>query len=263
MNILDRICHDKREHIARQKRLLPEARLHEEIVLCLPVRPFAGALKTKIAAKQTAIIAELKKASPSKGLIREDFNISDLAIAYEKGGATCLSVLTDEPYFQGKDDYVRQAKAVTGLPVIRKDFILDPYQVLESRALSADCILLIMAALEDNQAHECYQAAKEYGMDVLVEVHDEAECERALRLEPDLLGINNRSLKTFEVDIETTLRIARHVPRQCSIICESGIYTADDIRYIETGGVYGFLIGESLMRQNNLEQALRALLHSY
>jgi indole-3-glycerol phosphate synthase len=222
---------------------------------------FAHALRAKVAEGNIALIAEIKKASPSKGVIRPDFNPIMLADAYHRGGATCLSVLTDERYFHGSDDFLRQVVATCPLPVLRKDFIIDPYQIAESRALGADCVLLIMAALEDAQARELEQAALAHGMDVLVEVHDAVEMERALtQLASPLLGINNRNLKTLEVSLETSVQLMQHMPPEKLPICESGIITHADIIAMRRHGMHCFLVGESLMRQMDVEQATKALL---
>ncbi|MHA1108172.1 MAG: indole-3-glycerol phosphate synthase TrpC, partial [Alphaproteobacteria bacterium] len=199
-------------------------------------------------------------ASPSKGLIREDFNPATLAGAYARGGATCLSVLTDIPYFQGADDHLQLARAAVDLPVLRKDFMLDLYQIVESRALGADCILLIMAALDDSLAHELERAAASFGMDTLIEVHDEVELERALKLESRLIGINNRNLKTLKTDTETTRRLASLVPQDRMVVSESGLATADDLAQMEQAGAGCFLIGEALMSQTDVEQATSAIL---
>jgi indole-3-glycerol phosphate synthase len=210
--------------------------------------------------KAVGLIAEVKRASPSKGVIREKFNPVEIATAYAEAGASCISVLTDVPYFQGEDSYLVDVRSHVPLPVLRKDFMLEPYQIKESRALGADCILLIMAALSDVQAAELEQAALELGMDVLVEVHDEAECERALKLKSTLLGVNNRNLKTLTVDLSTTEKLATMVPDNYTLVCESGIATHQEIERMNKAGAYCFLVGESLMREKDIAAATRKLL---
>ncbi len=252
---LAEICATKRIEIAARKPLgldhWPQP---------TPVHGFEAALRAK-ARDGFALIAEIKKASPSKGLIRADFDPPAHARAYEAGGAACLSVLTDVPYFQGHDDYLIAARAACTLPVLRKDFMVDPWQVLEARAMGADAILIIVAALDDAQMVEIEDAARAKGMDVLVEVHDEAEMERALsRLQSKLIGVNNRNLKTFEVDLATTARLAKLVPDDVLLVCESGINTHDDCLAVADNGVRCFLVGESLMRQADVEAATRRLL---
>ncbi|MDE0779274.1 MAG: indole-3-glycerol phosphate synthase TrpC [Alphaproteobacteria bacterium] len=259
-NVLDKICHDKRLHIAACKANTSLAELEARARNAGPTRGFARALSERTAAGRFGLIAEVKKASPSKGLIRADFNPPMIARAYEGGGAACMSVLTDTPYFQGKDEDLVTARAAVSLPVIRKDFMLDTYQVTEARALGADCILLIMAALEDAQAAELASAAHELGMDVLVEVHNGDELDRALDVDSDLVGINNRDLKTLEVDLSTTEELAPRVPEDRVTVCESGLFTPDDLVRMTGVGARCFLIGESLMRQDDIAGAVHDLL---
>lgn len=259
-DVLAEICAKKREHIARCKRERPLPRLEAEARAAAPPRGFARTLAATVAREGLALIAEIKKASPSRGLIRADFDPAALARAYAAGGAACLSVLTDAPYFQGKDEDLAAARAAAGLPVLRKDFMLDPYQVAEARSLGADCILLILAALDDGTARMLAAEARRFGMDVLTEVHDEAELDRALALDSALIGVNNRSLKTLEVDLATTERLAKRVPPGRDLVCESGLRTHDDLLRMSRAGAKRFLAGESLMRQNDVAAATAALL---
>lgn len=260
-NTLAEICAKKREHIARQKQRMPQRALYERALESTPPRGFHAALKSRIASGSVGLIAEVKKASPSKGIIRADFDPEHLAKAYQAGGATCLSVLTDEPYFQGTDAYLLDARAAVTLPVLRKDFMLDPYQLLESRSLGADCVLLIMAALSDDQARELETLARELGMDALIEVHDASETERALtHLQSRLIGINNRNLKTLEVNLTTSESLRPMIPADYTLVCESGIATHADITRMQALGIHAFLVGESLMREKDVTAATKALL---
>jgi indole-3-glycerol phosphate synthase len=254
-NKLTEICANKRLEVAERK---PKGLAHWSPPSA--VRGFEAALRAK-AETGFALIAEIKKASPSKGLIRADFDPTAHARAYAAGGAACFSVLTDAPYFQGHEDYLIAARAACDLPVIRKDFMVDPWQCAEARAMGADAILIIVAALEDPAMVEIEDAARAEGMDVLIEVHDEAEMERALsRLQSRLIGVNNRNLKTFEVDLATTERLVAMVPNDVLLVCESGISTHADCQRMAKSGVRTFLVGESLMRQHDVETATRALL---
>ncbi|MBT5047165.1 MAG: indole-3-glycerol phosphate synthase TrpC [Rhodospirillaceae bacterium] len=258
-NALEKICADKRAHIKQRKSRRPLSELVGAAERATPTRGFADAL-IKASSTGYGLVSEIKRASPSKGLIRNDFDPAMLARAYQAGGATCLSVLTDAPYFQGSDDHLMAARAVVNLPVLRKDFMLDPYQIIESRALGADCILLIMAALDDQMAAELEAVARGHGMDVLIEVHDDAELERALRLKSPLIGINNRNLKTLKTDISTTVKLAGKIPADRILVCESGLNTPEDLAEMARAGARCFLIGEALMRQDDVEQAVRHML---
>ncbi len=255
VNALENICEDKRRHTAERKSYQPMSQLVAAAERATPPRGFAAALFAA-AANGYGLIAEIKRASPSKGLIRNDFNPASLARAYQAGGAACISVLTDRPYFQGADEHLMIARAAVDLPVLRKDFMLDPYQVVEARALGADCILLIMAALDDGMARELENVAMGHGMDVLIEVHNKPELDRALRLQSRLIGINNRNLKTLKTDTKTTKRLAGKLPYDRLLICESGLNSADDLADMATVGARCFLIGEALMRQPDVEQAV-------
>ncbi len=261
-DILERILAVKAEEIAEAQCAIPLAEIRDRALAAGPPRDFAGALQKRIAAKQPAVIAEIKKASPSKGIIRADFDPAAIARSYEQHGAACLSVLTDRQFFQGAPEYLQAARAACALPVLRKDFIVDPYQVYEARAMGADCILLIVAALDDRQMHSLEQHAHELGMAVLVEVHDSAELDRALALKTPLLGINNRNLRTFETRLETTLDLLPRIPAGRTVITESGISTAADVARMTDHQIYGFLVGEAFMRAPDPGGALKALFGS-
>jgi indole-3-glycerol phosphate synthase len=259
-DVLERICATKREEVARAKAARPLAEVERAARAAPPPRAFIAALERAVAAGRYGLIAEIKRASPSAGLIRPDFDPAALARAYAKGGAACLSVLTDEPYFQGKPDYLIAARAAVTLPVLRKDFLLEPYQIAESRAMGADCVLLILAALTDGEASALEAAALSHGMDVLAEVHDGAELQRALRLKTRLIGINNRNLKTLKVDLTTTEALSRNLPKGRVIVSESGLNSPADLARMGKCGANCFLVGESLMRKPDVEAATRALL---
>ena len=259
MDILTRIVRRKAEEVAASSRAVPLAALRERAAAQGAPRGFLDALQARIGRKQAAIVAEIKKASPSRGVIREDFDPAAIAESYARAGATCLSVLTDTEFFQGAKDYLTVARERTALPALRKDFMIDPYQIWESRAIGADCILLIVAALGDAQLMELCGLALELGMDVLVEVHDGQELERALELGVPLIGINNRDLRTFDTTLSTTLDLLPRIPREHTVITESGIHTREDVSLMERHGVYGFLVGEAFMRAPDPGEALTRL----
>ncbi len=258
-DILQKILARKVEEVAARSAARPLAQVRALAADMPPARGFASAIEARIAGGAPAVIAEVKKASPSRGVIRPDFHPAQIARSYEAGGAACLSVLTDVDFFQGADAYLQEARAACALPVLRKDFTVDPYQVHEARALGADCILLIVAALSDGQLAELSGAAMELGLDVLVEVHDIDELERAIQVPAPLLGINNRSLRTFDVSLDTTLSLRGAVPRDRRLVTESGIHTAADVARMREAGIDAFLVGEAFMRESDPGAALRRL----
>ena len=258
--VLDKIVDAKRAHVAGRKATTALSDLEDAARNASSVRGFAKALEASVAATGSGLIAEIKKASPSKGLIREDFDPPALARAYAAGGATCLSVLTDVQFFQGADAFLAAARDTVDLPVLRKDFMIDPYQIVESRALGTDCVLIILAILDGNQASELADTAAHFGMETLVEVHDEVELERAAKLNASLIGINNRNLDTLAIDIATTERLAPLAPSGATLVGESGLYTSADLGRLHEAGVHRFLVGESLMRERDVTAATAALL---
>jgi len=247
-DVLKKILARKQEEIAQRSAKTSEQQLLDKAKTQSPVRGFVAAIERKLAQQQAAVIAEVKKASPSKGIIRANFEPTEIAKSYEKGGAACLSVLTDADFFQGHETYLKQARAATSLPVIRKDFIIDDYQIAEARAIGADCILLIVSALSRSQLHDLNKTALELGMDVLVEVHDRAELDLALELPNKLIGINNRNLHTFETSLETTFSLLPHIDSSRIVVSESGIHNIDDVKIMRGHDVNTFLVGEAFMR---------------
>jgi len=258
-DILNRILARKWQEIDERKASLSTAELLQRVSRVDAPRGFVAAMRGKINHGKSAVIAEIKKASPSKGVIRESFDPVAIAASYDAGGASCLSVLTDHDFFQGHEDYLIAARAACGLPVIRKDFIVDPYQVIEARSIGADCILLIVAALDDQSLQNLYRQAVDFGMDVLVEVHDRDELGRALALEIDLVGINNRNLRNFETSLATTIDLLDSIPANCLVVTESGIHRRQDVELMREHGVASFLVGEAFMREPDPGEALREL----
>jgi len=257
--VLEKIISRKAEEVAERKQIRSQAELQAILPAVDEPRGFADAMQVAVAAGRSAVIAEVKKASPSKGVIRENFDPAQIARSYEMAGATCLSVLTDIDFFQGSDAYMQQARAACSLPVIRKDFMIDPYQVVEARALGADCILLIVAALEDAQMHELNDAAQQCGLDVLVEVHDADELDRALTLDTPLVGVNNRNLHNFETSLQTTIDLLERMPEDRLVVTESGIHLPEDVALMKAHDVHAFLVGEAFMRAEEPGQKLAEL----
>ncbi len=250
-DILRRILERKAEEVAARCRTVSIDELERQLQTAPPLRDFMDSMKRSIAAGRPAVIAEIKKASPSRGVLREDFDPAGIARSYEQGGASCLSVLTDIDFFQGADAYLQQARAACALPVLRKDFTIDPYQVYEARVLGADCILLIVAALEDSRLQQLSLLARQLGMAALVEVHDAGELDRALRLDAPLIGINNRNLRTFETSLSTTLDLLDRIPADRLVVTESGIHTTEDVALMRSRGVHAFLVGEAFMKADD------------
>lgn len=263
-DILEKITEKKRRDVEEQKSHLPLSMLVNQLERTAKEpsaspRGFRNALKSCVNASRPAVIAEIKKASPSKGVIRAEFDVVDIARSYEIHGASCLSVLTEKHFFQGSDEYLILAREATRLPVLRKDFIVDLWQISESRLLGADCVLLIVSALTDRELKDFYRFSRELNMDALIEVHDETELDRALLLDPDLLGVNNRNLRTFETDLDTTLNLLDQIPETCLTVTESGIYSREDVQRMLANGVYSFLVGESFMRAEKPGEKLEEL----
>ena len=258
-NILDTIIATKFEEIKDSQKIKSLHQLQDEVKSASQPRGFIKAIESQLSKNKAAVIAEIKKASPSKGVIRENFNPKEIAISYEKGGATCLSVLTDQKYFQGHANYLKEARSACSLPVLRKDFMVDPYQIYEARAMGADCILLIVAALPLDLMQELEEITHSLGMNVLVEVHNQKELDLALQLKTSLLGINNRNLKTFDVSLTTTLNLLKNISADKIIVTESGIFTSDDVKLIQDHHVNTFLIGEAFMRESDSGHSLKNL----
>ena len=260
-DILNRILARKQQEISARRQTMSLDDLQQQALAASAPRGFVAALKRRVELGESAVIAEIKKASPSKGVIRENFDVVEIAQSYEAGGASCLSVLTDQDFFQGHEDFLVAARSACQLPIIRKDFIVDPYQVVESRAIGADCILLIVAALDDETLKGLHQHARTLGMDVLVEVHNREELERALKLELELVGINNRDLRTFDTSLDTTIKLLELIPAGCLVITESGIHSREDVALMRQHDVNAFLVGEAFMRVPDPGQGLRELFY--
>jgi len=258
--VLKEICDKKLLEVKVLKKKTSESKLLNLIKLQKRPIAFKKALNQSISMNKYGLIAEIKKASPSKGIIKNNFNPLDIAKAYKNGGATCLSILTEQNWFKGNNKYLTEVKNKIDIPILRKDFILDPWQVLETRTIGADCILIILSAVDDYLAKELYSLSKDINLDVLVEAHDEIEIERALKLEPDLIGINNRNLKTLEIDINNTIKLSKLIPNKYDIVCESGLNTNNDLKTMEKLGINKFLVGESLMKNTDIENATKNLL---
>ena len=259
-DVLQKILARKQVEISERLAQSSLEELREKVADYPATRGFTHALQTKVKQQQTAVIAEIKKASPSKGLIRPDFDPISIAKSYEAGGATCLSVLTDHDFFQGSENYLKEARQACQLPVLRKDFMIDPYQIYEARAIGADCVLLIVSALSKASLHKLYELSLSLGLDVLIEVHDDKELKTALALEPAIIGINNRNLRTFETSLETTIELNHKVPEKTLVITESGIHTHADIQLMRDNNIHAFLIGEAFMRAKDPGQQLQKLL---
>lgn len=260
MSVLKEICDKKILDVKILKSKTPESKLLNLIKYKEKTRGFKKAIDNKISKNKFALIAEIKKASPSKGIIKKNFIPIEIANSYQRAGATCLSILTEEYWFKGKNSYLTEVRNQVDLPILRKDFILDPWQVLETRNLGADCVLIILSAVDDNVAEELKTTAKNVGLDILVEVHNEDEIERAIRLNPDLIGINNRNLKTLKIDLNNTVKLANLIPNDYVIVCESGLNNNEDLKNMHKIGINTFLVGESLMRNKNIEAATKKLL---
>ncbi len=260
-DILNRILARKQQEISARRQTMSLDDLQQQALVASAPRGFVAALKRRVELGESAVIAEIKKASPSKGVIRENFDVVEIAQSYEAGGASCLSVLTDQDFFQGHEDFLVAARSACQLPVIRKEFIVDPYQVVESRAIGADCILLIVAALDEENLAGLHQHARTLGMDVLVEVHNREELERALKLELEMVGINNRDLRTFDTSLDTTIKLLELIPAGCLVVTESGIHSREDIALMRQHDVNAFLVGEAFMQVPDPGQGLRELFY--